>query len=163
LITELRPAALDQLGLEPALLALLDRARASGLAVDGQVDLAYQHERADARLIADVEITAYRIVQEALTNASKHGGATHVTVEMVEDDSHLSIRVSDDGVGFDQDIETEGFGLAGMSERVELLTGQLAIDSSPGTGTTVIVSLPALRRPVPEAGTAAAGSQREAG
>ena len=146
LITELRPAALDQLGLEPAVLALLDRIRAGGLAVDARVDLDSVPGRASERLTADVETAAYRIVQEALTNASKHGAATQVAVELIEDDNTLSITVSDDGVGFDPNIRTEGFGLTGMSERAELLGGRLSIESAVGQGTTIRVSLPALRR-----------------
>ncbi len=146
MITELRPAALDQLGLEPAVLALLDRVRAGGLAVDARVDLNYEHGTAGERLTADVETAAYRILQEALTNVSKHGAATQVAVELVEDDSRLSITVSDDGVGFDPAIRPEGFGLAGMSERVELLGGRLSIESATGQGTTVRALLPILVR-----------------
>jgi signal transduction histidine kinase len=163
LITELRPAALDQLGLQPAVLALLDRVRVGGLSVDARVDLAYEPGRAGERLTADVEIAAYRIVQEALTNASKHGAATQVVVELVEDDSRLSISVRDDGVGFDPDIQAQGFGLAGMSERVELLGGQLSIESAAGQGTTVRVSLPALRRPGQISETVSSGTQRHTG
>lgn len=146
LITELRPAALDQLGLEPAVLALLERARANGLAVDGHVELAHEHGHADQRLDGDLETGAYRILQEALTNAAKHGAATHVAVDMVEDGNQLLMKVSDDGVGFDPDASTDGFGLSGMSERVELLGGRLSIDSSPGRGATVSVSLPVRHR-----------------
>ena len=146
LITELRPAALDQLGLEPALLALVDRVRRGGLEVDATIDLAYEHGRAPDRHVSELETGMYRIVQEALTNAGKHGHATHATVEVVEKDGRVRITVADDGDGFDTKAATSGFGLAGMSERVQLLGGTLELRSAPGQGTTVIATLPEIRR-----------------
>jgi signal transduction histidine kinase len=141
LITELRPAALDQLGLEPALLALMDRVRRGGLDVDAHVDLAHGRERASGRHVMELETGVYRIVQEALTNAAKHGGATRASVAVVEDDDKLSLTVSDDGAGFDPGAVTAGFGLAGMRERAELLGGDLSVRSAPGQGTTISAAL----------------------
>jgi signal transduction histidine kinase len=146
LITELRPAALDQLGLEPALLALADRVRATGLDIDAHVELAYEHGGAETRLAPDVESGLYRIVQEALTNAVKHGGARRAVVEAIEEDEAVQVSVRDDGSGFDLDAATSGFGLLGMRERVELLQGRLTVESEPGAGTTVSVSVPAVHR-----------------
>jgi two-component system, NarL family, sensor histidine kinase DevS len=146
LITELRPAALDQLGLDPALTALADRVRASGLAIDTSIDLAYEAGTATQRLTPEVENAAYRIVQESLTNAVKHGSAHRAVVEVDDSAAQLRLTVRDDGVGFDPTVATSGFGLVGMRERVELLGGDLQIESSPGAGTTVTVTLPIARR-----------------
>ncbi len=146
LITELRPAALDQLGLEPALMALLDRARRGGVEVDAEVSLAYERGDEPERPTADLETGVYRIVQEALTNAGKHSGAGHVTVSVLEAAGDLRVSVCDDGAGFDPHAGTDGFGLKGMRERVELLGGELSLESAPGNGTTVSVTLPVARR-----------------
>ena len=146
LITELRPAALDQLGLKPALLALVDRFRAGGLDVDVDVDLALDSGREDDRLEPGLETGIYRIVQEALTNAVKHGDAQRAAVELVEHEHTLRVSVRDDGTGFDPTAATDGFGLVGMRERVELLGGELTIQSAPGNGTRIAVLIPAVHR-----------------
>ncbi len=146
LITELRPAALDQLGLEPALLALVDRFCAGGLDVDVDVDVAFEAGREGDRLEPELETGIYRIVQEALTNAVKHGQAQRAAVELVERDHSLRVSIRDDGTGFDPAAATDGFGLVGMRERVELLGGELTIESAPGSGTRIAVSLPAVHR-----------------
>src|SRR6185437_9033717 len=99
LITELRPAALDQLGLEPALTALMDRTRRGGLEVDATISLAWERGDTPARLSPDLETGVYRIVQEALTNAGKHGGAAHVDVAVIEKVGQVSVCVRDDGQG----------------------------------------------------------------
>jgi signal transduction histidine kinase len=146
LITELRPAALDQLGLEPALLALVERVRGAGLEIDAHVDLAQENGRATERLVADLETGVYRIVQEALTNAVKHGGATRAVVEVLEDEHALHVLVRDDGAGFDPDVATSGFGLLGMRERADLLEGEIMVDSAPGDGASLRASFPVRRR-----------------
>jgi signal transduction histidine kinase len=146
LITELRPAALDQLGLEPALLALVDRTRRAGLEVDAELVLAYEGGQASERHTADLETGVYRIVQEALTNAGKHGMATRATVSVIERDGRVHVTVRDDGRGFDPTASTSGFGLAGMRERVELLGGELSLTSAPGDGTALSAVLPLVRR-----------------
>jgi signal transduction histidine kinase len=146
LITDLRPATLDQLGIEAAIRALADRLTRSGLDVDVSVDLAYEQGRAEARPIPELETAVYRIVQEALTNATKHGHAKRAIIEVTENDRTVCATVRDDGAGFDPTGETEGFGLLGMRERAELLGGTLAVDSAPGRGSTVTVSFPVHRR-----------------
>jgi two-component system, NarL family, sensor histidine kinase DevS len=151
LITELRPAALDQLGLEPALVALIERARRGGLEVTGEVSLAYERGDAPDRHTAELETGVYRLVQEALTNATKHGEATHVSVSVIEDGKQMNVTVRDDGQGFDTGQTTAGFGLAGMRERVELLGGDLSVQAAPGQGTTVTAVLPITRRAGAEA------------
>ena len=143
LVTDLRPAALDDLGPQAAIEDLAERARGRGLKVDVAVDLAYEQGRKPDRHVSEVETTMYRIVQEALNNAAKHGGARRAQVEIVEDESTVRLTVRDDGRGFDPTAHTEGFGLLGMRERVELLHGTLAVTSSPGQGTTINATFPA--------------------
>ncbi len=147
LITELRPAALDQLGLEPALLALGDRLRAGGLQLDVDVELAFEHGRAERRLIPELETAVYRIVQEALNNSIKHGSASRAVVEVRDEPEFVDVRVRDDGSGFDLTDPTSGFGVLGMRERAELLGGSLELDSAPGSGCTLTARFPVSRRP----------------
>ena len=146
LVTDLRPAALDDLGIQAAVEDLAARARGRGLEVDVDVDLAYEVGRAPDRLAPELETATYRIVQEALTNAAKHGHARRAQVTIEEDDTTIRVTVRDDGLGFDPNAHTSGFGLVGMQERAELLNGALGIDSSPGQGTTLNAVFPARRR-----------------
>jgi signal transduction histidine kinase len=141
LITELRPAELDELGLESALEALAERRAArDGLRVVLDVDLA--GEDGDRRLARQTESTIYRIVQEALTNASKHADATRVDVRLAFAYDTVEVVIADDGQGFDLATVGGGFGLVGMRERIALVRGTFEIDSRPGAGTTVRATLP---------------------
>jgi signal transduction histidine kinase len=142
LITDLRPAALDELGVQAALEGLAERTARHGLDVDMSVELADRDGRESARHTPEVETALYRIVQETLTNASKHGQAKRAVVEIREQDATVHLSVRDDGDGFDPDRDTDGFGLLGVRERVELLGGELLIDSAPGRGTVIRVSIP---------------------
>ncbi len=146
LITDVRPAALDDMGTAAALGALADRARSRGLGVDLNVDLDYEQGRRSDRHTIELETTMYRLVQEALTYATKHGDAKHASIEIHEDEAAVRVTIKDDGRGFDTTAPTGGFGLIGMHERAELLDGDLEIESAPGHGTTVRASLPAQRR-----------------
>jgi signal transduction histidine kinase len=146
LITELRPAALDDLGLQPALEALAERVRVvEGLQVELEVDTHGPAGRGQERLPGDVETAVYRLVQEALTNVAKHARATRVDVSVVEHDGQVSVRVRDDGRGFDPAERTAGFGLTGMRERAELAGGSLRVESTRGRGTVVSARLGARR------------------
>lgn len=144
LITDLRPAALDELGVQAALEGLAERSARHGLDVDVSVELAYEQGGSSTRHAPELETAIYRLVQEALTNASKHGEAKRAVVEIHERDAIVHVSVRDDGGGFDPDAatETSGFGLLGMRERVDLLGGELLIDSAPGQGATVRASIP---------------------
>ncbi len=154
LITDLRPAALDELGTQAAVEALAERATRHGIEVDVSIDLGHERvlgqggdgQQALERHIPELETAIYRIVQEALTNATKHGGARRAVVEIHEDGDTVHVEVRDDGAGFDPVADTSGFGVLGMRERVELLDGTLQIDSSPGAGATVRASFPIQRR-----------------
>jgi two-component system, NarL family, sensor histidine kinase DevS len=142
LITELRPAALDELGVGPAIETLAERVRAtSGL----EVDLDLQLKREAMRLAPTVESAVYRLVQEALHNVVKHAAAERVGIAILEAETSVKITVSDDGSGFRVDDPHAGFGLLGMRERAELVGGTLTIESAPGEGTTVSATLPAGR------------------
>ncbi|HEY7831320.1 MAG TPA: GAF domain-containing protein [Solirubrobacteraceae bacterium] len=146
LITDLRPAALDELGVEAALHALADRTKHRGIEVDTSIDLAYEQGRAAARHTPELEVALYRIAQEALSNAAKHGRAARAVVEVQEHANAIHLTVRDDGDGFDPETaETKGFGLLGMRERAQLLDGTLQIESAPGDGTTVRATLPVQR------------------
>ncbi len=138
IITELRPAALDELGLAPAIEALVARVSAvEGLAVDASVSLSGD----GARLGPELETTVYRLVQEALTNVVKHARAEHARVGVSAAGAGLVVEVADDGKGFDPETATSGFGLAGMRERVALSGGRLTVTPS-AEGTTVRAVLP---------------------
>jgi signal transduction histidine kinase len=135
LITELRPAALDELGLAPAIESLGRRlAAVEGLEVEVDVDVG-------GRLDPELETLLYRLVQEALTNVAKHAAAEHVRIHVALEYDVARVEVVDDGRGFDPDADVAGFGLVGMRERVALARGQLAIESEPGK-TVVSASLP---------------------
>jgi signal transduction histidine kinase len=144
IITELRPAALDELGLRAAIESLLDHHRdRNGLDIEGELALpgaSAEEERIDG----DLETTVYRLVEEALTNVAKHARANRVRVAVSESDGELLVEVGDDGAGFDTDAASQGFGLAGMRERVGLIGGSLKIHSGEH-GTLLIVSLPSGR------------------
>lgn len=143
LITDLRPASLDELGAAAAIQALGERVERYGIDVDVNIEL----PTGQSRHLPAVETAMYRIVQEALSNAAKHGQATRAVVEVHEDESDIHVSVRDDGAGFDPASHTDGFGLLGMHERVHLLEGTLQIDSAPGRGTTIEACFPIQRLP----------------
>jgi signal transduction histidine kinase len=137
LISELRPATLDQLGLVAAVEDLAERV-GHGAEIELEADLEVDAERLDPEL----ETVVYRLVQEALNNIAKHAAAGRVQLQIRSGEGRLDLLVSDDGRGFDPAGEHSGFGLAGMRERVELAGGELRIESKPGSGTRVMASVP---------------------
>lgn len=140
-IAGMRPPALDDLGLAPALRQLADDARGE-IAVSLAVDLA-------TRPPANIETALFRIVQEGLNNARAHAGSgAHVTVEVTEDAGAYRIGIVDDGAGFDPDALAapegrRGLGLAYMRERVERLGGRLEVVSAHGQGCRLFAEVPA--------------------
>jgi signal transduction histidine kinase len=139
LITELRPAVLDDLGVQVAIEGLAERARCDGLEVEVTIDLG---RAAAGRYSTELETALYRITQEALTNARKHGGARRALIDIHATDLCVDVTVCDDGRGFDPRAKTNGFGLHSMRERAELLGGTLRISSAPNRGTQIGASLP---------------------
>lgn len=151
IISDVRPAALDELGTGAALEALASRMKPRGIAVELHTDLDYEAERAATRHTEELETAIYRIVQEAVTNAIKHSRTDAVTVDVSESEGHVTVRVSDTGRGFESAARA-GLGLTGMRERVDALGGTLDIASKAGRGTRVVACLPARRRTTVGAG-----------
>ena len=142
LITDLRPAALDDLGLAAALEALADRVgRASGLEIRLDLDFAYESGREAERLDRVVEESIYRLVQECLSNVVKHAEASIVQITVRESAETIDLTVRDDGKGFDATQAPQGFGLVGMRERVTLVGGTMNVETAPEAGTAVLLSL----------------------
>jgi signal transduction histidine kinase len=142
IVGELRPAALDDLGLRPAIETLAERQRVVyGLVVDCELELP-DPLRSDRRLAPELETTLYRLVQEGLSNVARHADATRVRIGVAVNGSHVRLEIADDGRGFDVSAGTAGFGLIGMRERVALAGGTIEFVSCPG-GTTVGATLPA--------------------
>jgi signal transduction histidine kinase len=137
LITELRPAALDDLGLGPAIESLATRqAAAAGFALDMDVELGVSARP------REVEDTIYRIVQEALSNVARHSEAQRARLHVHQLPQRVEVTVQDDGCGFVVGGPSEGFGLIGMRERAHLLGGELSLSSARGGPTSVRVVLP---------------------
>jgi signal transduction histidine kinase len=149
LITQLRPAALDELGVKAAIDGLVDRIDPDRATLEVNVDLDYEEGRHPTRPEPELEATIYRLVQEALNNAVAHAGAQTVRIEVVEHEGTVTVVVADDGSGFDPAERSEGFGLLGMRERVELAAGTFELTSEPGEGSTVLATLPARHRAMP--------------
>jgi signal transduction histidine kinase/integral membrane sensor domain MASE1 len=139
----LRPPLLDELGLITALRGLVDgQAQQSGL------EITFAADGVDQRLSPELEIGAFRIVQECLTNVMRHAAANNVTIRLAAEGDQLSIQVSDDGRGFDvAEVFEAGargrhLGLLGMQERVTVLGGRVDVFAAPGQGTRIVARLP---------------------
>ncbi|MBV9197557.1 MAG: GAF domain-containing sensor histidine kinase [Solirubrobacterales bacterium] len=139
IITDLRPSLLDDLGLLPAIEALLERRRDDTLRIES--DLRLPADDDGSRLAAELETTVYRLVQEALTNVGKHAQATSAYVSVRLEDDEVVVEVCDDGRGFDVSARSAGFGLPGMRERVALAGGTLGLQSGQA-GTRLRARLP---------------------
>ena len=143
IIRELRPSALDHLGLEDAITELCDQHRKANPDLELQLDFGGDLNRYDEY----VNITVYRVIQECLTNAAKHALANHVSVAvstgLIESNvAHILIRVQDDGQGLDVNVsESRRFGLLGMRERVQAFNGDIKIESDRGSGTLITANM----------------------
>ena len=143
---ELRPAVLDDLGLAAALPRFI-REWSKHYAVDAEFRLS---GFAAGHLSKEVEVTYYRIAQEALNNVMKHAHASRVDVVLETRDGVVTLCIADDGIGFDMPGDQDRFGLVGMKERAELVGATLDVESSPGHGTTVYLRSPRARTAPPK-------------
>jgi PAS domain S-box-containing protein len=142
IMSGLRPAQLDDLGLQDAVRQLL-----SNLAWDAEVNLDLHGIDSVGQLSPEIEITLYRVVQEAIGNALRHSGTDRLAVRLTADDAVVSLEIRDWGSGFDphsipQPSAGHGYGLVGMRERVSLLNGEFRVISDLGRGTTIEVTIP---------------------
>jgi signal transduction histidine kinase len=143
LATALRPSMLDDLGLAPALKWMAEQT-----ASRGGFEAFVHHERVQVRLAPEIETACFRIVQEALTNVTRHAMAKRVEIRLRREGDQLVLSVQDDGNGFELDAMREravaggSLGVLGMQERATLIGGQLEIDSSPQRGSTVQLTCP---------------------
>jgi two-component system, NarL family, sensor histidine kinase UhpB len=138
----LRPEALDELGLVSALAALtnsLERA--------GTMRIVRRIEKPLPPLHRDAELVVYRVAQEALTNAARHGGCGEARLELRGRPDAVQLEIADSGAGFDRAEVAEGAGIRGMRERALLVRATLEVDSAAGTGTTVRLLVPAQTAP----------------
>ena len=133
----LHPSALDDLGIAPALRALVENFRAHG-----QIIVTFSAPGAPAGVPLEVATGLYRIAQEALRNASKHAGHAHVKVQLLGVPSGIRLQVTDSGDGFDPAAPRTGLGLISMEERARLMGGTLRVESKPGEGTRISVDVP---------------------
>ena len=139
IITELRPAVLDHLGLGPALEWQLDDfSKHTSITYTSQINYG------DERLPREVETSLFRIFQETLTNISRHSQATTVDVKLSSNNNGILLSVHDNGIGLDEnDVEnSKSLGILGMNERAKLVGGRLIISGTPGRGTTISVVVP---------------------
>jgi PAS domain S-box-containing protein len=135
-----RPTMLDDLGLLPALLWLIDRYSAQT-----RISVHFEHRGLERRFCQEVETAAYRIVQEGLTNVARHAGVAKAALRVWPDMDVLCIQIEDQGCGFEARLAQSGAncgGLSGMQERIELLRGRLVLEAAPGKGTRLTVELP---------------------
>jgi signal transduction histidine kinase len=138
LAVELRPTALDDFGLVPALERL-----ASTFEERSGIRTALEGGLGEERFPPEVETVLYRLVQESLTNVVKHAAAENVSIVLTRRDGGIGAIVEDDGQGFVPDeTRDEALGLVGMRERIALVGGTLAVESTPGAGTAVVAYVP---------------------
>jgi len=139
LARQLRPTALDDLGLAAATAGQVEQL------AHGEIEAEFATEGDFSNLGGDAQLVVYRVAQEALSNAARHSGAGHVAVRLRRhgNDGEVELEVADDGRGFAFDESEGGLGIAGMRERALLIGGELTIESRPGRGTTVRLTVPA--------------------
>jgi two-component system, NarL family, sensor histidine kinase UhpB len=137
LARQLRPAALDDLGLAAALAGQVEQVARPDL----KAELTTDGDFSD--LDEDVQLVVYRVAQEAFTNAARHSGAERIEASLRRTGGEVELEVADDGRGFPFERSERGLGIAGMRERALLIGAELTIESRPGEGTTVRLSIPA--------------------
>jgi len=138
LLQRLRPRVLDELGLGLALAELIHSWRQRNRNITLNQNISSELGMVDE----SVAITAYRVMQECLTNVSKHAKAHCLNINVLQDKKNIYMEIEDDGLGFDATKNSNGYGLAGMKERVQGLFGSMTIEASVGHGTKITVTLP---------------------
>jgi two-component system sensor histidine kinase UhpB len=137
LARQLRPTALDDLGLAAAVAGQVEQL------AHGEIEAEFSADDDLSDLGNDAQLVVYRVAQEALSNAARHSGAAHVAVTLARrEDGGVELEVADDGRGFAFDESEGGLGIAGMRERALLIGGELTIESRPDRGTTVRLAVP---------------------
>jgi two-component system sensor histidine kinase UhpB len=136
LARQLRPTALDDLGLVAAIGGQVEQL------ARGEIEAELDTDGDFSGLGDDAQLVVYRVAQEALSNAARHSGAGRVEVQLRRRGEDVELEVADDGRGFAFDESEGGLGLAGMRERALLIGGTLTIESRPGRGTTVRLTVP---------------------
>ncbi len=138
IIYDLRPMALDDLGLIPTMRKYIEN-----LADYHQIDIEFMVLGEEKRLDKKYEVALFRLMQESVQNAIKHAQPKRIQIKLQIQQSHIILIVKDDGKGFDINVKkSNSFGLVGMRERVEMLEGELEINSKPNAGTTIMIKLP---------------------
>jgi two-component system sensor histidine kinase UhpB len=137
LARQLRPTALDDLGLKAALAGHVKE-----LGRRGRINASFDASGDFSGLPADVQLVVYRVAQEALSNAAQHSGAEHVQVRLVREGDRVELTVGDDGSGFTFDQAARGLGISGMRERALLVGGDMQVESRPDSGTRVRLTVP---------------------
>jgi two-component system sensor histidine kinase UhpB len=137
LARQLRPTALDDLGLKAALAG-----HVAAVGRQSGIETSFESEGDIASVPQDVQVVAYRVAQEALSNAVRHSGAAHLNVRLEREDGSVELSVADDGRGFTFEQASRGLGLAGMRERALLVNGELQVESRPQVGTKVRLLVP---------------------
>lgn len=139
IIYDLRPMALDDLGLVPTLKKYL----ATIEDYDKKTVISFTNLGEEKRLNSKYEVALFRLIQESVQNALKHAEAQEIKVKLQITRNNVTVIVKDNGKGFDQGERKNGsFGIMGMKERVEILEGEMSIDSKPGSGTIVVIQVP---------------------
>jgi two-component system sensor histidine kinase UhpB len=137
LARQLRPTALDDLGLAAAVAGQVEQLG------QGEIEAEFLAEGDSSDLGDDAQLVVYRVAQEALSNAGRHSGAAAVRVVLRRrEDGGVRLEVADDGRGFAFEESERGLGIGGMRERALLIGGEMTIESRPGRGTTVVLTVP---------------------
>ncbi|ATP39060.1 histidine kinase [Solibacillus sp. R5-41] len=139
IIYDLRPMALDDLGIVPTLKKYLSTV----MEYNPEVDIQFVSYNNEHRISSNYEVSIFRLVQESVNNALKHANPRVITVKLEWLRNHINIVVKDDGSGFNmEDVKEDSFGILGMRERIDLLKGSIEINSSVGNGTLIIFKVP---------------------
>jgi signal transduction histidine kinase len=143
IVTDLRPSILDDLGLSAAL-----RWQAAEFAKHTGVRVKVDAAETDHHIDRDIALALFRIFQETLTNVARHAKATEVAVKLSSNDHAFVLQIRDNGIGLSPDDlrKPTSLGIRGMRERAQQLGGDVSVSAEPGSGTTVIISIPSTNR-----------------